>query len=191
MLQIPPTHNLHTTRAATRHKHGRTASRHRGTEKSVAPTDFSAPLCRITYRIRQNRLRGSGGEVCKMYAGECKILWNHLTLLKSLYINLLRTKSVRWQKKHTLFFTSRQTGRKQIFVYKLYTFFDGCNALVLPLQHFCTNPNCIGDEVRRLWRSMKFAANAENIRTKGHKNIRTKELQDIRAWTCVHVSSRT
>ena len=28
------------------------------------------------------------------------------------------------------------TGRKQIFVYKLYTFFDGCNALVLPLQHF-------------------------------------------------------
>ena len=57
-------------------------------------------------------------------------------------------------------------------MYKLYTFFDGCNALVLPLQHFCTNPNCIGDEVRRLWRSMKFAANAENIRTKGHKNKR-------------------
>ena len=39
----------------------------------------------------------TGGEVCKMYAGVCKILWNHLTLLKSLYINLLRTKSVRWQ----------------------------------------------------------------------------------------------
>ena len=37
------------------------------------------------------------GEVCKMYAGECKILWNHLTLLKPLCINLLRTKSVRWQ----------------------------------------------------------------------------------------------
>ena len=37
----------------------------------------------------------TGGEVCKMYAGVCKILWNHLTLLKSLYINLLRTKSVR------------------------------------------------------------------------------------------------
>ena len=28
------------------------------------------------------------------------------------------------------------TGREQIFVYKLYTFFDGNNALVLPLQHF-------------------------------------------------------
>ena len=28
------------------------------------------------------------------------------------------------------------TGRGQIFVYKLYTFFVGCNALVLPLQHF-------------------------------------------------------
>ena len=33
-------------------------------------------------------------------------------------------------------FTRGRTGRKQIFVYKLYTFFDGCNALVLPLQHF-------------------------------------------------------
>ena len=28
------------------------------------------------------------------------------------------------------------TGRGQIFVYKLYTFFVGCNASVLPLQHF-------------------------------------------------------
>ena len=28
------------------------------------------------------------------------------------------------------------TGRGQIFVYKLYTFFDGCYASVLPLQHF-------------------------------------------------------
>ena len=34
---------------------------------------------------------------CKMYAGVCMILWNHLTLLKCLYINLLRAKSVRWQ----------------------------------------------------------------------------------------------
>ena len=39
----------------------------------------------------------AAGGVCKMYAGECKILWNHLTLLKHLYINLLRIKSVRWQ----------------------------------------------------------------------------------------------
>ena len=44
------------------------------------------------------------------------------------------------------------------------------------------------DEVWILWCSMRFAANAE---TKGHKDIRTKELQDIRAWTCVHVPSRT
>ena len=28
------------------------------------------------------------------------------------------------------------TGKAQLFVYKLYTFFVGCNALVLPLQHF-------------------------------------------------------
>ena len=28
------------------------------------------------------------------------------------------------------------TGMGKIFVYKLYTFFVGCNALVLPLQHF-------------------------------------------------------
>ena len=33
-------------------------------------------------------------------------------------------------------FTCRHTGREQIFVYKLYTFFDGYNVLVLPLQHF-------------------------------------------------------
>ena len=33
-------------------------------------------------------------------------------------------------------FTRGVTARKQIFVYKLYTFFDGNNALVLPLQHF-------------------------------------------------------
>ena len=28
------------------------------------------------------------------------------------------------------------------------------------------------DDVRKMWRSMRFAANAENIRTKGHKNKR-------------------
>ena len=40
---------------------------------------------------------GQQGVMCKMYAGACKIFWNHLTLLKYLYINLLRAKSVRWQ----------------------------------------------------------------------------------------------
>ena len=58
MLPISPTRNLHNPHAATRHKHGRTVSRHREAEKSVAPTDFSAPLCRIIYCIRPNRLRG-------------------------------------------------------------------------------------------------------------------------------------
>ena len=47
------------------------------------------------------------------------------------------------------------------------------------------------DEVRRLWRSMRFAANAENIRTKGQKNksasrhtgmdLRPCALKNIRA----------
>ena len=32
------------------------------------------------------------------------------------------------------------------------------------------------DEVRILWCSMRFAANAENIRTKGHKDIRTEDI---------------
>ena len=55
-----PTRNLHTPHATTRHKHGRKISRHRGTEKSVAPIDCSTSLCRIIHRIRPNRLRGSG-----------------------------------------------------------------------------------------------------------------------------------
>ena len=60
MLQILPTHNLHTPHAATRHKHGRRTSRHRGSEKSVAPTDCSTSLWHIIYRIRPNRLCDSG-----------------------------------------------------------------------------------------------------------------------------------
>ena len=60
ILPILPTHNLHTLHAATRHEHGRMTSRHRGTEKSVAPTKYSTSLWRITHRIRPNRLRGNG-----------------------------------------------------------------------------------------------------------------------------------
>ena len=63
ILLILPTrnlHNLHTPQAVTRHKHGRTKSRHRGAEKSVAPTDFPTSLWRIPRRIRPNRLRDSG-----------------------------------------------------------------------------------------------------------------------------------
>ena len=63
MLLNPPTrnlHNLHTPYTATRHKHGRAISQHRGAEKSVAPTDFSTSLWRKTRRIRPNRLQGSG-----------------------------------------------------------------------------------------------------------------------------------
>ena len=60
MLQILPTHNLHTPHAATRYKHGRLIPRHRGAEKSVAPTDFSTSLWRIPHRIRSSQLRDSG-----------------------------------------------------------------------------------------------------------------------------------
>ena len=65
------------------------------------------------------------------------MFWNYLTHLKYLNINLLRAKSVRWQKKHTHSFIRGLTGRRQIFAYKSYAFFDGYNAFVLPLQHFC------------------------------------------------------
>ena len=61
MLQILPTHNLHTPHAATRHKHGRLIPRHRGAEKSVAPTDFSTSLWCIPHCIRPSQLRGSRG----------------------------------------------------------------------------------------------------------------------------------
>ena len=60
ILQILPTHNLHTPHAATRHKHGRVISRHRGAEKSVAPTESSTSLWRIPHRIRPSQLCGSG-----------------------------------------------------------------------------------------------------------------------------------
>ena len=60
ILQISLAHNLHTPHAATRHEHGRIILRHRGAEKSVAPTDFSTSLWRKIQRIHPNRLRGSG-----------------------------------------------------------------------------------------------------------------------------------
>ena len=60
ILQNPLTRNLHNLHAATRYKHGRAILRHRGTEKSVAPTEISTSLWRKTRRIRTNRLRDSG-----------------------------------------------------------------------------------------------------------------------------------
>ena len=60
ILQISLAHNLHTPHAATRYKHGRIILRHRGAEKSVAPTDCSTSLWRKIQRIHPNRLRGSG-----------------------------------------------------------------------------------------------------------------------------------
>ena len=60
ILQILLAHNLHTPHAATRYKHGRIILRHRGAEKSVAPTDCSTSLWRKIHRIHPNRLRGSG-----------------------------------------------------------------------------------------------------------------------------------
>ena len=47
-------HTLHTLHTATRHKHERTISPHRGAETSVAPTDCSTSLWRKTRRIRPN-----------------------------------------------------------------------------------------------------------------------------------------
>ena len=51
------------------------------------------------------------------------------------------------------------TGRGQIFVYKLYTFFDGCNALVLPLQHFTfvLNQIVLTTMKRMLSRMLRYA----------------------------------
>ena len=62
-------------------------------------------------------------------------------------------------------------------MYKLYTFFVGCNASVLPLQHFTFVIKQIVLTImkrmlNRMLRSIRFAANAENIRTKEHKNKR-------------------
>ena len=58
--RIPPTRNLHNLHAVARHRYGRAISRHRGAEKSVAPTDCSTSLWRKIHRIHPNRLRGSG-----------------------------------------------------------------------------------------------------------------------------------
>ena len=82
ILQILPTHNLHTPHATTRYKHGRRILRHRGTEKSVAPTDFSTSLWRMIHRIRQNRLRDSEVRCvrcmqgCVRYFGLILHTWN-------------------------------------------------------------------------------------------------------------------
>ena len=70
----PSTRNLHATHAATRHRHGRAILRHRGTEKSVAPTNFSTSLWRKTHRIRPNRLCGSRVRCVRCMQGVCKIL---------------------------------------------------------------------------------------------------------------------
>ena len=59
ILQISLARNLHTPHAATRYKHGRRILRHRGAEKSVAPTDCSTSLWRKIRRIHPNRPRGS------------------------------------------------------------------------------------------------------------------------------------
>ncbi len=47
----------------------------------------------------------------------------------------------------------------QIFVYKLYTFFVGCNALVLPLQHFnfISNQIVLTTMKRMLNRMLRYA----------------------------------
>ena len=51
------------------------------------------------------------------------------------------------------------TGREQIFVYKLYTFFVGCNVLMLPLQHFTfvLNQIVVTTMKRMLNRMLRYA----------------------------------
>ena len=72
ILSNPPTHILHNPHAATRHKHGRKISRHRGAEKSVAPTESSTSLCRKIHRIRQNRLCDSGVRCVRCMQGRVR-----------------------------------------------------------------------------------------------------------------------
>ena len=56
-------------------------------------------------------------------------------------------------------FTCWLTGREQIFVYKLYTFFVGCTASVLPLQHFTfiSNQIVLTTMKRMLNRMLRYA----------------------------------
>ena len=56
-------------------------------------------------------------------------------------------------------FTCWLTGREQIFVYKLYTFFVGCNVLMLPLQHFTfvLNQIVVTTMKRMLNRMLRYA----------------------------------
>ena len=79
-------------------------------------------------------------------------------------------------KTHALFY-KRDDGEGTNICVQIVHFFDGCYASVLPLQHFTfvlkqivlTNMKRM---LNRMLRSIRFAANAENIRTKGHKNKR-------------------
>ncbi len=56
-------------------------------------------------------------------------------------------------------FTRGMTGMGKIFVYKLYTFFVGCNASVLPLQHFTfiSNQIVVITMKRMLNRMLRYA----------------------------------
>ena len=96
MLQIPPTRNLHNSHVATRTSTGGRCHGI-GEQKGLLLRQIVLRPYAVLSTAYVQTDCVTGGEVCKMYAGVCKILWNHLTLLKSLYINLLRTKSVRWQ----------------------------------------------------------------------------------------------
>ena len=78
ILQIPPTRILHDLHTATRHKHGRMTSRHRGAEKSVTPTDSSTSLWRKTHRIRQNRLQDNGVGCVRCMQGSVRCCQCHL-----------------------------------------------------------------------------------------------------------------
>ena len=68
-----------------------------GEQKSLLLRQISLRPCGVQSAAYDKIDCETTGWGCKMCARVCKILWNHLTLLKHLCINLLRTKSVRWQ----------------------------------------------------------------------------------------------
>ena len=91
---------LHTTYTAYMLPHGTsTGGQYHGIGEQISLSlrQISLRPCGVTPTAYVQTDCKTTGVMCKMCAGECKMLWNHLTLLKPLYINLLRIKSVRWQ----------------------------------------------------------------------------------------------
>ena len=98
--------HLHATytpaHTATRHKHGRAISQHRGAEKSVAPTESPTSLWRKAHRIRPNRLGGSGVCCVRVCRGVYDTLNLSYTLGTSVYQLITHKKCKMAVKVHAL-----------------------------------------------------------------------------------------